>query len=125
MELVVEVGARRGDASWPRSTEELARELQRIACELVRPLTSEVLAGAPDPLEEEFVVHYRRAAEILLGDAGQTLERVQVDIDPGESDPFLDTSRARLDDRRKAADLSAQLVRIHTSWVQSGSASLA
>lgn len=115
-EIVLHPGAGSAPATWPRSPEDLSRELKRIALDLVQPLTGEVLADRPDALEREFIERYRRAAELLLKDAGRSLDSLEVEIDPGAADPLLAVNRKRLADSDLAADDMDAAVRVHAQY---------
>jgi hypothetical protein len=116
LEIDLNPGPGQAPATWPRSPEDLSKELRRIACDLVQPLTGEVLADQPDALEQEFVERYRRAAEVLLRDAGQSLDGIEVDIDPGAKDPIVATNRRRLAEGEEAAETMNALLRVHVQY---------
>jgi hypothetical protein len=115
VEVELRLGDAQGPATWPLNDASLERELRRVAVDVVASMRAQDFAREDD-FETAFLDRYERAAELLLADAGHELHGLTVELDAGPPDPVVSMVQERRDTERRAAELSAMIVRVHTRY---------
>jgi hypothetical protein len=120
MQLSLEPDGAPEDVDPVRECELIARELQQVALDVLRPLDGEVVEDGPDELEAQFLARFRRAATAILAAHGCEADGVEVDIDPVH-DPLVDSYRLLQEDMEQSARFAEEIAHTRIRFSTAGS----